>query len=84
MDQPPSVDPTYYSRKRDGNTQELGHIHRMTKHSLELLAPRVFEHQRKPTLGTNKLDWPRRPLGVEIARGSVFMLEAPRTLERNI
>ena len=75
VDQPLRVHPTDHSRKRDGNTQELRHVHRTTKHSLQRLAPGVFEHQRQPTLATNKLDGPRRPLGVEVGSESVFMLE---------
>jgi hypothetical protein len=82
VDQPPNVHATDCSRKPDGNAQELGHIHRTDKHSLQRLAPGVFEHQDQLTVAMNKLDWPRRPLGVEVALESVLILEAlqPPTL----
>ena len=75
MDQPLRVHPPDHGRKRDRDTQELRHVHRTPKHSLQRLAPGVFEHQGQPTLATNKLDGPRRPLGVEVSSESVFMLE---------
>jgi hypothetical protein len=42
---------------------------------LQRLAPRVLEHQRQSILATNKLDWPRRPLEVEVSSEGVFLLE---------
>ena len=47
----------------------------MPEHLLQRPAPGIFEHQRKPTLATNKLDRPRRPLEVEVSSEKVFMLE---------
>jgi hypothetical protein len=76
MNQPLSVHSADCGRKWDGDQEELGRIHRTTKHSLQRLAPRALEHQRQPTVAMNKLDGPRRPLGVEVGSESVFMLEA--------
>ena len=84
MDQPLRVHPSDHGRKRDRDPQELRHVHRTVKDSLQRLAPGVFEHQDQPTLATNKLDGPRRPLGVEVGSESVFMLEALQGARRGV
>ena len=69
-------------RERDRDAQEMRHVQRPAKQSIERLTAGILKHQRRAAVVVRKRDGSRRPVGVKFGLERIFVFKPLDATER--